>query len=120
MKLWTYSRGGNSGNHHMYHLFLHMLSPPVSTKISFIYCIYPKINATLFVIFFNDLLEIIVSILFLPHFPFLSFTATASPLPLTQSHRIYAYDLETLRCCAIMPQDQQRSKNRVLTFVVRR
>ena len=61
-----------------------MFGPLVLTKISF--TSYPSLTfiafirkTTLFVIFFNDLLDIIVSILFLLHFPFLSFAATASP-----------------------------------------
>ena len=49
--------------------------------VSHICWIYPKRKSSLCVIFFNDLLDIIISILFIPHFPLLSFTATASPLP---------------------------------------
>ena len=58
----------------MYHLYIHMFGPLVLTKISFTSCLSLTFIAfirktTLFVIFFNDLLDIIVSILFLPHFP---------------------------------------------------
>ena len=81
-----YSRGGNSGNPHMYHLYIHMFGPLVLTKISFTSCLSLTFIAFIgktspFDFFFNDLLDIIVSILFLPHFPFLSFAATASHNP---------------------------------------
>merc|ERR1711872_242800 len=33
--IYIYSRGGNIGNPHMYHRYIHMLGPPVFTKISF-------------------------------------------------------------------------------------
>ena len=102
----------------MYHLYIHMLRPPVFTKISFGSCLFLTFIAFIrkeklpFVVFFNDLLDIIVSIFFLPHFIFLSFTATVSPLPLDRSPRYLTHDLETLRGLATVLQDQQRSKNR--------
>ena len=73
-----YSCGGNSGNPHMFHLYIHMFGFHVVTNISFTSCLSLTFIAfirktTLFVIFFNDLIDIFVSILFFPHFPFLSF-----------------------------------------------
>ena len=35
-----YSRGGNSGNPYMYHLYIHMSGPLMFTKISFTSCLY--------------------------------------------------------------------------------
>ena len=101
----------------MYHLYIHMLGLSCSPRYLLrVACLLHLLhlsekNTTLFDIFFNDLLDIIVSIIFLPHFPFLSFKTTTNPLPLAQSPRLHTHDLETLRCLATMPQDQQRFKN---------
>ena len=113
---YMYSRGGNSGNPYMYHLYIHMLGPPVFTKISITSCLYLTFIAFIrkekllclsssSIISLTSLFQSILSHIS-PYCP------SRQLLPLYPCPRLHTHDLETLKCLATMPQDQQRSKNR--------